>query len=77
MHRIVVKPGGLVVSVYTDKLAFSKLGPLKVTRASHVEFDEQRQGWTVTLADSTQLPGIWPDREAALALEKEVVNARL
>lgn len=77
MHRIVVKPGGLVVSLYTDKLPFSKIGRLSVERASNVEFDTALQGWTVTLADGTVLPGSWPDREAALAAEKRAVTAQL
>ena len=76
MHRITIRQG-VIRLLYTDTLPLERLGPITVTRASHVEFDEDRQGWTVTLADGTQLPGCWPKRSEALAAEVEAVNARL
>jgi hypothetical protein len=77
MHRIAVKVGGEVVGIYTDVLPWRRLGTLHVERASHVEFDAGRQGWTVTLSDGTILPGIWPLREDALREEHEAVERLL
>jgi len=77
MYRIVVKPGGTVVGVYTDALPWRRLGALRVERAARVEFDVGLQRWTVELADGTLLPEKWIRREAALEAEREAVNAGL
>jgi len=78
MHLIVVKPGGVIRTLYTDRLPLNRMFPgQETTRASNVEWDPARQGWTVELADGTRLDGCWPIRAAALAAEEEAVNARL
>lgn len=75
-HKIVIRQGQLS-TLYTDKLPLHQLGRLEVTRASNVEYDNVRGGWTVELADGTMLDGCWARREDALAAEVEVVNSRL
>ena len=77
MHLIVVHPGGIVRTLYTDRLPLARLGRLTVTRASHVEYDNARQGWTVELAGGTHLPGVWASREEALRAEAEAVARQL
>ena len=75
-HTIIIRKGKLR-AIYTDKLPFHNLGVLTVVRASNVEWDNARQGWTVELADGTKLPGVWKNRQEALDAEVEAVNARL
>jgi len=77
MYRIAVKPGGLIVGVYTDKIQWRRLGEISVERAAHVEYDNKQEGWTVEMADGAVLPGTWTRREDALAAEREAVSASL
>ena len=64
-----ILPTGEVRCLYTELISLHTLGPLHVTRASTVEFDEAAQGWRVTLRDGTMLPQCFHSRLAALAAE--------
>jgi len=64
-----ILPTGEVVCLYTDLIPLHALGPLQVTRASTVEFDEAAQGWQVTLCDGSRLPGTFRSRAEALTAE--------
>ena len=54
-HVIKIGVDGTVTTLYTDKINLRRLGPLKVERASNVEYDEARQSWTVQFVDGTYL----------------------
>lgn len=93
-HVIKITNGGAARAIYSDVIAsgLRRLGTLNVERASHVEFDESLQGWTVQLADGEFLAGVDGDRQwvtsriarvtfktrdAALAAEVAYVQAHL
>jgi len=64
-----ITPKGTVRCLYTESIDLQVLGPLHVTRASTVEFDEAAQGWQVTLCDGSRLPGTFRSRAEALTAE--------
>jgi len=74
--KIAVRPTGIRF-LYDDRLKLAVLGPVVVMRASNVEWDNLKQGWTVELADGTQLPGCWAKRDDALAAEVTAIHATL
>ena len=45
--KLRIKPDGTIQGLWTDDIDFIALGRSAVRRASHVEFDERRQLWTV------------------------------
>lgn len=47
MIRLRITPDGRIRGLWTDDVQLRELGALEVRRASHVEFDEQQQRWTV------------------------------
>ena len=70
-----ILPTGEVVCLYTELIPLHALGPLQVTRASTVEFDEAAQGWQVTLRDGSRLPGTFCSRAEALTAEVAHLHA--
>lgn len=73
----VIDPGGLVRGLYTDEVDWPALGPLRVTRASTVEFDERRQGWVVTILKTGERFGPFARRGAAIGAEVVTLTERL
>jgi hypothetical protein len=67
---LVILPGGGVRAVYSEEIDLDSLGPVVVTRASHVEPDE-RGGW---LADLSPVAGpvLGPFRRRSEALAAEI-----
>ena len=47
MIRLRITPDGTVRGLWTDEAEFAALGHSHVRRASHVEFDESTQRWSV------------------------------
>ena len=72
-----IAPGGLVRGLYTDEVDWSALGPLRVTRASTVEFDETRQGWVVTILQTGDRFGPFRRRGVAIGAEVTTLTERL
>ena len=64
-----IDPGGLVRGLYTDEVDWPALGALRVIRASTVEFDETLQGWVVTILETRDRLGPFPQRGAAIEAE--------
>ena len=62
---------GTVRTLYTDKIDLSKLGPMRVERASFVEFNNRSSLWEVTSAKTNQVLFSAHTREAALEWEVE------
>lgn len=54
-HVIVIDLDGNIKTLYTDKIDLHSLGRLHVERASNVEWDDEKQGWTVEFADGWHL----------------------
>ncbi len=72
-----VEADGLVRGLYTDEVDWPALGPLRVTRASTVEFDETMQGWVVTILETRERFGPFPQRGAAIEAEVAALTERL
>jgi hypothetical protein len=47
MIKLRISGDGIVRGLWTDAVMFQNLGRVHVRRASHVEFDDSRQCWTV------------------------------
>lgn len=73
----VIDPSGVVRGLYTDNVDLLTLGPLRVTRASEVEFDPVRQGWVVMILDSGERLGPFARRDRAIEAEIDLLTARL
>lgn len=71
MNEIIIRvhPDGVVGALHNDDLDFGALGKLHVRRASHVEFDEERQEWVATLVNGEEVAS---SRYRASALTGEV-----
>lgn len=74
MSTITFEPDGSARFIWDDCLQpiASELGRLNTQRASHVEFDNERQGWVADL-DPVCGPKLGPfaQRKDALAAERE------
>lgn len=78
LYRIM--PDGTLEGLYDDDFS-SEIGEAKIKRASEVEFDGDKQGWTVRilLGDHAGkfLPGVYTKRKDALAAEVDFLNGEL
>jgi len=52
LASITFTPDGNGRCLYHEQIELQSIGLLRCTRASHVEFDADRQQWTVAAADS-------------------------
>ena len=67
--QIIIAPGGAVRCIYSEALNLAVLGSLAITRASHVEPDQQGR-WLVDLSPvSGPTLGPFTHRSEALAAE--------
>lgn len=71
-----IKPNGNIECLYSEEIDLSELGTLTVQRASHVEFNNEKQLWEVRLVNSGVL-GYFKTRREALDFEIEVLNKRI
>lgn len=63
---------GSIAMLHHDAVDLSEFGDAKITRASHVEFDNQKQCWYVQSAKTgTVLKDDFTSRAEALAWEAE------
>lgn len=87
--KIKILPNGDVEMLYTDAIPLREIGRVSVRRASEVEYDHARGGWTVAFtaggwlgaegqlaADATG-SAVFRTRAAALAAEVRYLEARL
>ncbi len=91
--KLRIAEDGVVSGLWSDEIDWRDLGRLRITRASHVEFDEKAQGWTVQIGHPRGLIRRWlqrltgrpfgevlhraPTRAAALEWEREYFGDRL
>lgn len=73
--ELFIQPDGQIKCLYTDLIDLSRFGKLHVERASHVEFDDIKQTWTVRLAGSGKVIGDgFESRQEALDFEVDYLN---
>jgi hypothetical protein len=65
--ELVIHPGGAVTTIYDELLDLSCLGPVSITRASHVEPAANGQ-WSAQIIDGPTL-GPFERRSDAIAAE--------
>ena len=72
-HELKITPEGIVISMYADELleVLQELGQLRITRASHIEFDGEIQAWGVWDRTGKDTGQRFKTREAALAWERD------
>ncbi len=70
MKILITKIGGIQM-LHDDEAELEKLGKVETTRASHVEFCNERQKWYVLSAQTLRMLGYFDTRKEALAWEKE------
>ncbi len=76
--ELLVQPDGNIRCLYTDLIDLSALGTLHVNRASHVEFNDSDQTWSVRLADTGEVIGKgFKTRTEALEFEVNYLNNTL
>jgi hypothetical protein len=75
--KLIVKPGGRIVTIYTDEVDYNKFGKPTVRRASHVEPDANGQWYAdMSPVNGPQL-GPFPKRSDALDAEMAWLNLML
>lgn len=72
-----VRPNGRVEGIYSDLIPHIIKRPLIVERAGNVEYDNERQGWTVVFPDGRALHTVFLTRAPALKAEEADVLGRL
>ena len=69
--QLVINPGGAVRCVYSEEIDLTALGSPIITRASHVEPDQQGH-WSADLSPvGGPLLGPFPSRSEALTAERD------
>jgi hypothetical protein len=82
-HVISIAPDGTLKCLYTEKIDLREFGTPHVERASNVEFDNTRDGWTVQFVDGTfmvnplGIPRLFDTREEALRAEVDFLQSRM
>ena len=67
--QLVIKPGGAVRCIYGEVINLAALGSLAITRASHVEPDQQGHWWADLSPVGGAVLGPFVNRSEALAAE--------
>ena len=67
--QIIIAPGGIVRCVYSETIDLASLGSPVITRASHVEPDQQGRWWADMSPVGGGVLGPFLNRSAALAAE--------
>ena len=67
--ELVISPGGVIRCIYSEAIDLSALGSPTITRASHVEPDQQGRWWADLSPVSGPLLGPFHCRSDALAAE--------
>ena len=68
-----IRPDGVIRGLYTELIDLHALGPLKVRRATSIEFDHPGQGWRVF---DPRGRGLYfsPSRQTCLEWEQQHLN---
>ena len=68
--QMIVGLGGAVRCIYSEEIDLCVLGSPAITRASHVEPDQQGRWWADLSPVSGPILGPFPNRSEALAAER-------
>ena len=77
LTSVLIVGGGKVTGLAGGLISLADLGPRQTRRASHLEFDDATNEWTVTDAATKQLLFRHADYDAALRWERDHFNAVL
>ncbi len=67
--QLVIEPGGVVRCIYTEEIDLAVLGSPAISRASHVEPDQQGRWWADMSPVGGGVLGPFLNRSEALAAE--------
>ena len=67
--QLVIEPGGAVRAIYTEEIELAALGSPAISRASHVEPDQQGCWWADMSPSRGPILGPFSHRSEALAAE--------
>ena len=76
LTKLRITPDGRVCGLWSDDIPLGNLGPVRVRRASHVEFNNRLQRWTVRPAGSPDLIRRWLGRLLRHRASRIVHSAR-
>lgn len=74
--QLVITPGGAVRCIYSEEIDLAVLGSPTITRASHVEPDDQRHWWADMSPVAGPRIGPYPHRSQALDAERQWLESR-
>lgn len=75
-HTLDFTPDGTVSGLHTDRTDLSALGPMKVRRASWIDFNEHSQKWEVRWSPHADDPVFTHEsREVCLDWEREQLQS--
>lgn len=74
--KLFFRPDGTIEGLNPDGFPLQSLGNAKISRASNVEFNEQRQVWVVSLPNGQEIFS-HPVRAKALEMERKYFNSIL
>jgi hypothetical protein len=72
-----ISPGGVILYLHTDALDLSSLGRVRIKRASHVEFSNRLQLWTVRWPGKRKPAYYAGSRQECLDWERQQLEERL
>jgi hypothetical protein len=75
LMQLVIEPGGVVRCLYTEEIDLSALGNPAISRASHVEPDQQGGWWADLSPIHGPSLGPYSHRSEALAAEQAWLEA--
>lgn len=73
--QVLINSQGVIRSLYSDSLQLAALGPLQITRASHVEPDREGRWWADLAPVIGPLLGPFSLRSEALLAEQQWLEA--
>jgi len=73
--QLVITPGGAIRCIYGEEIELAALGSPTITRASHVEPDQQGRWWADLSPVGGDVLGSFSNRSEALAAEQAWLEA--
>ena len=76
LAKLRITPDGLICGLWSDDIPLGDLGPVRVRRASHVEFNNRLQRWTVRPAANAGLIRRWLGKLLRRPFTRAIHSAR-
>ena len=74
---LIIHRDGLVCCLYDEAVDLGAIGPMRITRASHVEPDDQARWWTDLAVVAGPLLGPFGLRSEALSAERRWLEGNM